>query len=59
MKDLIESRAKTKKGLETYANIVEKIYETGRKASELFMENMPIVFDQFLPKWNYKAVPVF
>jgi hypothetical protein len=20
---------------------------------------MPIVFDQFLPKWNYKAVPIF
>ena len=58
VKDLIESRAKTKKGLETYVNIVDKIYETGKKASELFMENMPIVFDQFLPKWNYKAVPV-
>ncbi len=59
VKALIESRAKTKKGLETYVNIVDKIYETGKKASELFMENMPIVFDQFLPKWNYKAVPVF
>ena len=59
VKALIESRAKTKKGLETYVNIVDKIYETGKKASVLFMENMPIVFDQFLPKWNYKAVPVF
>lgn len=59
VKTLIESRAKTKKGLETHVNIVDKIYETGKKASELFMENMPIVFDQFLPKWNYKAVPVF
>lgn len=59
VKSLIESRAKTKKGLETHVNIVNKIYETGKKASELFMENMPIVFDRFLPKWNYKAVPVF
>jgi len=30
---MIESRAKTKKGLETYVNIVDKIYETGKKAS--------------------------
>ncbi|MCI5223231.1 MAG: hypothetical protein D3924_11285 [Candidatus Electrothrix sp. AR4] len=22
-------------------------------------QDMPIVFDQFLPKWNYKAVPFF
>ncbi|MDM8554340.1 ISAzo13 family transposase [Desulfococcaceae bacterium HSG7] len=58
MKELIENRAKTKKGLETCVNVVDKIYETGKKASELFMKNMPIVFDQFLPKWNYKAMPV-
>ncbi len=58
MKELIEKRAKTKNGLETCVNIVDKIYETGKKASELFMENMPIIFDQFLPKWNYKAMPV-
>ena len=58
VKGLIENRAKTKTGLKTCANIVDKIYETGRKASELFMQNMPIVFDQFLPKWNYKAMPV-
>ena len=59
VKALIESRAKTKKGLETYVNTVDKVYETGKKASEWFPENMPIVFDRFLPKWNYKAVPVF
>lgn len=58
VKELIEKRAKTKNGLETYVNIVDKIYETGKKASELFMENMPIIFDQFLPIWNYKAMPV-
>lgn len=57
-KELIEQRAKTKTGLETTVNIIDKIYETGRKASKVFMENMPIIFDKFLPKWNYKAVPV-
>jgi hypothetical protein len=36
------------------AHINEKIYETGRKASEKFMQKMPVIFDDFLPKWNYK-----
>ncbi|MDR3141605.1 MAG: hypothetical protein LBU37_07775, partial [Tannerellaceae bacterium] len=35
-------------------HINEKIYETGRKASEKFMQKMPVIFDDFLPKWNYK-----
>jgi len=58
VKELIEKRAKTKHGLKTCVNIVDKIYETGKKASELFMKNMPIIFDQLLPRWNYKAMPV-
>lgn len=59
VKELIETRAKTKNGLKTSVNIMDKIYETGKKASDFFMEKMPIVFDKFLPKWNYKAVPDF
>jgi hypothetical protein len=50
---------KTKNGLKTSVNIIDKIYETGKKASEFFMEKMPIVFDKYLPKWNYKAMPDF
>jgi hypothetical protein len=38
---------------------MDKIYQTGKKASDFFMEKMPIVFDKFLPKWNYKAMPDF
>lgn len=59
VKELIETRAKTKTGLKTFVNIIDKIYETGKKASDFFMEKMPIVFDKFLPKWNYKAMPNF
>jgi hypothetical protein len=22
-----------------------------------FKENLPIVFDEYLPKWNYRAIP--
>jgi hypothetical protein len=31
-----------------------KQYERGRKASEKFMKNMPVIFNEYLPKWNYK-----
>lgn len=59
VKELIETRAKTKTGLKTFVNIIDKSYATGKKASDFFMEKMPIVFDKFLPKWNYKAMPDF
>jgi len=29
----------------------------GRKYTEGFKENRTILFDDLLPKWNYRAVP--
>lgn len=58
VKELIENRAKTKTGLKVAAQIIDKVYLTGIKASQEFVENMPIIFDEILPKWNYKAVPI-
>jgi hypothetical protein len=40
-----------------FSIIKDKIYETGRKVSETFKENMKIVFDKYLGKLNYKAIP--
>ncbi len=57
VKRLIEQRAKTKTGLKVVVNIIHKVYETGKKASKEFLDNIPIVFDEFLPKWNYVAIP--
>ena len=37
--------------------IIEKTYEAGRKSSEAFWNNMPILLDEILPKWNYRVVP--
>ena len=56
VKELI-GKTKTKKGLRVKANIINKVYETGRKCSEIFKETIWIVFDDVLPRWNYKAVP--
>jgi hypothetical protein len=36
------------------AFINRKKYETGKKAADEFMEKMPVTFNDFLPKWNYK-----
>lgn len=59
VKELVESRAKTKTGLRVFSNIIDKVYLTGKKATNSFLEKMPILFDTFLPKWNYKAVPEY
>jgi hypothetical protein len=56
VKELME-KAKTKTGLRVTVDILDKVYQTGRKCAASFKQNMPIVFDPILPKWNYRAVP--
>jgi hypothetical protein len=50
-------RAKTSMGLRVTVSVLEKVYSTGRKYAEGFKETMKIVFDEHLPKWNYRAIP--
>jgi hypothetical protein len=50
-------KTRTETGLSVVVEILNKVYETGRKYAEGFKENMKILFDKFLPKWNYRAVP--
>jgi hypothetical protein len=52
------AKAGTTTGLEVVVRVLEKVYETGRKCAAGFKEAMRIVFDEVLPKWNYRAVPV-
>lgn len=56
VKSLME-KTRTSKGLRVTVNIIDKVYETGRKVAADFKENMTIKFDKFLPKWNYRVVP--
>ena len=53
------SKTSTKTGLTALVHIIDKVYATKRKASDAFLDNMPICFDDFLPDWNYRAVPRF
>jgi hypothetical protein len=55
-KQFIE-RAKTTTGLRVTVGILEKVYATGRKYAADFKENMKLLFDDHLPKWNYRAIP--
>jgi transposase len=58
VKELME-KTHTKTGLMAFVHIIDRVYQTGRKAVENFKEHMRIIFDDFLPQWNYRAVPLF
>jgi len=51
------AKTSTKTGLRVFVKIIDRLYQTGRKYAEDFKENMRIVFDDLLPKWNYTAIP--
>jgi hypothetical protein len=51
------SKAATQTGLKVVVNILDQVYETGRKVAAGFRETMKLVFDKVLPKFNYQAIP--
>jgi hypothetical protein len=55
VKQLIEKTSTT--GLTVTVQIVDKLYQTARKVADDFKDTMLIVFDTFLPLWNYTAIP--
>jgi DDE family transposase len=56
VKDLME-RTTTKTGLRVTVDVIATSYPTGAKAPVDFKKRMAIVFDDLLPKWNYRALP--
>ena len=57
VKELMSS-AKTKTGLQVFSSILDKPFATKRKVTDDFKETMRIQFDDYLPKWNYTAIPL-
>ena len=55
----IEHMAKTRtnQGLTSSVHLLKGEYPTGEKAPKNYKKNMRIVFDEELPKWNYRAIP--
>ncbi|WP_445242793.1 hypothetical protein [Microcoleus sp. POL10_C6] len=37
--------------------MADKIYKIGREVTDDFKLNMKIAFDEYLPRWNSRAVP--
>jgi len=56
IKKLID-KTSTETGLEVISKIFTKQYKTGRKYASDFKKNMRIIFDEYLGKWNYRAIP--
>ena len=56
VKELIETTT-TQNGLTVKANIIDKVYTIGRKVVDGFKKSMRILFDDYLGRWNYVAVP--
>jgi len=50
-------KASTRTGLRTTVNVIRRMYETKLKVAADFKEKMAILFDDEIPKWNYRAVP--
>jgi hypothetical protein len=56
VKELMEA-TQTKTGLWVSVDVLAGIYPAGEKAPAGFKQTMKIVFDDILPKWNYRALP--
>lgn len=56
VKELIE-QTKTETGLRVTVDIINKVYETGRKAAKHVESTLNIIADTILPKWNYTLIP--
>jgi len=52
------NKATTRTGLSVAVNILDKVYEKGRKVAEGFKSTMRILFDNILPRFNYRAIPM-
>jgi len=51
------AKATTRTGLHVHVAILDTIYQIGKKVADDFKTTMRILFDDYLPLWNYVAPP--
>jgi hypothetical protein len=56
VKRLME-KTQTRTGLRVVVDVLDKVYETGRKVAESVKKALHLIRDGFLPKWNYRLLP--
>jgi hypothetical protein len=50
-------KASTRTGLSVVVDIVDRVYELGRKVSQAAKDAVNVVRDPVLPRWNYRILP--
>jgi Rhodopirellula transposase DDE domain len=50
-------KARTRTGLTVQVDILDKVYEIGRKVSQATKDAVNLVRDTVLPRWNYRILP--
>jgi hypothetical protein len=50
-------KASTRTGLSVVVDILDKVYEIGRKVSQATKDAVRLVRDTHLPRWNYRILP--
>jgi hypothetical protein len=56
VKQLME-KARTRTGLRVEVDVLETVYQKGRRVAEEIKKTLNLVRDDFLPKWNYRILP--
>lgn len=56
VQELIEN-TNTSTGLKVTVDIIDKVYQTGRKVSQQLRESFQVVAGALLPVWNYTILP--
>jgi hypothetical protein len=51
-------KAKTRTGLSVVVDILDKVYETGRKVGQATKDAVNLIRDTVLPRWNYRILPI-
>ncbi len=49
--------ASTRSGLRVSVNILDKVYQTGRRVAADVKERIRVIHDEVLAKWNYRILP--
>jgi hypothetical protein len=50
-------KASTRTGLSVVVDIVDRVYQIGRKASQAAKDAVNVIRDTVLPRWNYRILP--
>jgi hypothetical protein len=43
--------------LKVAVEVIDTVYQIGRKVADDFKSSMRVIFDLVLPIWNYRVVP--